>query len=92
MFQISISAAVEYRQRSLPVDFATVSSGWSAARSGRNRLGLAEEAAVGGAARAGRQPFMGERHGDVTLTGTHGRFDQCPVDDVALRVAAADLP
>src|SRR5215472_10558014 len=62
------------------------------ARSGRNRLGLAEEAAVGGAPRAGRQPFMGERHGDVTLTGTHGRLDQCPVDDVALRVAAADLP
>ena len=35
---------------------------------------------------------MGQRQGNVSLTGAQGRLGQGPVDDVALRVAAADLP
>ena len=49
-------------------------------------------AIFGGAARAGREAFMGERQGDVALTGAQGSLGQGPVDDVALRVAATDLP
>src|SRR5438270_4448858 len=58
----------------------------------RDRLGVAEKAAVGGAARAGSQAFVRQRQGNVALAGPHGRLGQGPVDDVALCVAAADLP
>jgi hypothetical protein len=51
-----------------------------------------EEAPIWGAARTGPQAFMRQRQGNVPLTGAHGRLGQGPVDDVTLRVAAADLP
>jgi hypothetical protein len=38
------------------------------------------------------QTFMRQRYRNVSLTGAHRRFGKGPVDDVALRVAAADLP
>jgi hypothetical protein len=62
------------------------------ARSARDGLSMAEQASVGGAARTGRQTLMCQRQGNVALTGAHGGLGQGPVDDVALRVAAADLP
>ena len=62
------------------------------ARSAQDGLGMAEKAPVWGAARAGRQAFVRQRQGHVALTGAHGGLGQGPVDDVALRVAAADLP
>ena len=48
--------------------------------------------AVWGAAGTGSQAFVRERSGDVALAGAHSGLGQGPVDDVALRVAAADLP
>ena len=62
------------------------------ARSARDRLGMAKKAPVRGAARTGPQTLMRQRQGNLTLTGAHGRLGQGPVDDVTLRVAAADLP
>ena len=61
-------------------------------RSGRDGLGVVEKAAVWGAARTGRQAFVRERSGDVALAAAHSGLGQGPVDDIALRVAAADLP
>src|SRR5215469_11927180 len=58
----------------------------------RDGFGAAKEAAIGSAARAGRQALMRQRHGNVALTGAGSRFGQGPVDDVALSVAAADPP
>jgi hypothetical protein len=40
----------------------------------------------------GPQTFMRQRQRDIPLAGAHRRFGKCLVDDVALRVAAADLP
>jgi len=53
---------------------------------------MAEEAPVWGAARAGPRTFMRKRQGNVPLTGARSRVGQGPVQDVALRVTAADLP
>jgi hypothetical protein len=53
---------------------------------------MAEKAAVWGAARTRRQTFMRQRQGDVALAGAYGRLGQGQVHDIALRVAAADLP
>src|SRR5439155_14318859 len=60
--------------------------------SANNCLCVAEKAPVRGAARAAVQTFMRKRQGNIPLAGAHGRLGQGPVHDVALRVAAADLP
>ena len=63
----------------------------ASARSARDGLGVAEEAAVWRAARTGRQTFVRKRQCNVALTGSEGRLGQDPVHDAAFRVAAADL-
>jgi hypothetical protein len=62
------------------------------ARLGRDGLGVTQKAPVWGAAWTGRQTFICQRQGNIALTGAQGRLGQGPVHDVALRVAAADLP
>jgi len=62
------------------------------AGSGGEGLGMLQEAPVRSAARAAREAFVRERQGDVALASAQRRLGQGPVDDIALRVAAADLP
>src|SRR5580704_19755568 len=60
-------------------------------RSGADIFGLMKKPPVWCAARTGREPFMSQRQGDVPVAGAQRRFGKGPVDDIALRVAAADL-
>jgi hypothetical protein len=53
---------------------------------------VAEETAVRDAAGAGCEAFVGQRHGDLALAGAHRGLGQRPVDDIKLRMVAADLP
>src|SRR5216683_3769948 len=56
-------------------------------RSARDGLGVAEKAAVWGAAWAVPQTFVRQGQGNVALTGAYGGLGQGPVHDVTLRVA-----
>src|SRR5438067_2279994 len=78
-----------------PYKSAQDDSGWflrAQEQSGRDGFGVTEKTAVWGAPRSVCEAFVGQRQGNVALTGAQGGLGQGPVDDIALRVAAADLP
>jgi len=60
--------------------------------SGGNQLGTAKQVPVHRTPRAQTQTLIGERCCNVAVAGAHRRLGQGPVNNIALRIAAADAP
>ena len=68
------------------------SSTGCAIQSGSNLFGTPKEITVHGAAWTGTQTLARERQRDIPQAAANRRLGHGPIDDVALRVTAADTP